>query len=152
MMKLEDFQQKYPDFYGFKLDPFLQCITCYTKKPLWFKMSEIKPAYGSIIKAVFVSGFIRYMLVEKGHKLSNLGAYMTVTSPNGIVAWMPAGASLENFVKVRLEAPAGMGLVSATETALHIPVDQEAIFQYRIDMNSFRDTAIADAVPITNLF
>lgn len=130
MMYLKDFKQKYPDFYGFKLDPFLQCITCFTKKPLWFRMSEIKPAYGSIIKTVFVSGFIRYMLVEKGHKLSNLGAYMSSGSPTGIVAWMPAGASLENFVKVRLEAP--MDLVAATETALHIPVDQEAIFQYRI--------------------
>ena len=65
MMYLKDFKQKYPDFYGFKLDPFLQCITCFTKKPLWFRMSEIKPAYGSIIKTVFVSGFIRYMLVEK---------------------------------------------------------------------------------------
>lgn len=146
MMYLEDFKKKYPDFYGFKLDPFLQCITCFTKKPLWFRMSEIKPAYGSIIKAVFVSGFVRYMLVEKGHKLSNLGAYMSNGSTSGIVAWMPAGASLENFVKVRLEAP--MGLVSATEVALHILVDQEAIFQYRIDMNSFQDTRIDNAVPV----
>lgn len=147
MMYLEDFKQKYPDFYGFKMDPFLQCITCYTKKPLWFRMSDIKPAYGSIIKAVFVSGFVRYMLAEKGHKLSNLGAYMSTGSPTGIVAWMPAGASLENFVKVRLAAPDGMGLVSATEAALHIPLDQEAVFQYRIDMNSFQDTRIDNAVP-----
>lgn len=49
-------------------------------------------------------------------------------------------------VKVRLEAP--LDLVSATEVALHIPVDQEAIFQYRIDMNSFQDTRIDNAVPV----
>ena len=41
-----------------------------------------------------------------------------------------------------------MDLVAATETALHIPVDQEAIFQYRIDMNSFKDTTIDNAVPV----
>lgn len=142
-MTLDDFKQKYPDFYGFKHDPHLECITCLTSKPLWFKMSELRPACGSIIKAVFVNGFIRYMLVEKNLKLTNLGAFMATGSTSGIVAWMPAGASVSNFIKVNLQPP-NQEVAMCTETALHIPLNQEAVFQYRFSTESLRDTSISN--------
>ena len=140
-MTLDLFKESYPDFYDFKVDLLLKCVSCATKKPLWFKLHDLKPASGSVIKAVFVTGHIRYLLTEKDHRFSNLGAYMASGTPSGIVAWMPAGASIDNFVKVRLE---GGILNRPDEAALHIPTDQEAIFRYRFDTSSFKDFSNAE--------
>lgn len=145
-MTLEDFKIKYPQLENFSIDAKLLCVSCTTKSPLWFRLREVWPAQGTIIKGIFVSGRIRYMLAEHNRTLSNVGAYFATGSANGLVegliAWMPAGGCLDTFVKVQLNTPRQPDQETGMrypEYALHFPVNPEVLFKYRFDMESFSD-------------
>ena len=140
-MTFNEFKTAYPQFENFAIDVRLHCVSCTTKKPVWIRPRVAWPAKGTIIKGIFVSGFIRYMLAEQGHMLSNLGAYIP-TQSSGLIAWMPAGGCLDTFVKVQLNTPRQPDQETGMrypEYALHFPENPEVIFQYRFDMTSFSD-------------
>lgn len=141
-MTLDDFKIKYPQLENFSIDATLHCVSCTTKSPLWFRPREVWPAQGTVIKGIFVSGRIRYMLAERNRTLSNLGAYFATGSPDGLIAWMPAGGCLDTFVKVQLNTPHQLDQETGMrypEYALHFPVNPEVLFKYRFDMVSFSD-------------